>query len=115
MKTINDINKKLNKHGIPDNIISICTGRVLSKSRKERGFTGYSLAKTLNITQQQVSRYERGVNKLTIDLLFKMSIILDIPFENLIASILLEIKSISSEKNVNFLNQIVSKRYTHFY
>ncbi|ENL8516769.1 helix-turn-helix transcriptional regulator [Providencia rettgeri] len=34
------------------------------------GMSGKELACRLNISQQQVSRYERGINSLSLDMLF---------------------------------------------
>ncbi|KSW19872.1 fimbrial operon regulator, partial [Proteus mirabilis] len=36
--------------------------------------TGAELGKLLNISQQQISRYERGINKIPIDILFHILI-----------------------------------------
>ncbi|MBO1915813.1 helix-turn-helix transcriptional regulator [Providencia rettgeri] len=38
--------------------------------------SGENIAKELGISQQQLSRYERGENALTVDVLFKFILIL---------------------------------------
>ncbi|MEX5869443.1 helix-turn-helix domain-containing protein [Providencia hangzhouensis] len=43
------------------NIISSHVGNYLRKSRKEKNMTGKQLAELINISQQQVSRYETGI------------------------------------------------------
>lgn len=48
-------------------------GDRIKKLRKERGLTGADLAMILNVSQQQVSRYERGINRIDIDTLFSIS------------------------------------------
>lgn len=45
-------------------------GSELKSYRKILGMSGKELACRLNISQQQVSRYERGVNSLNLDMLF---------------------------------------------
>ncbi|MGG4608393.1 helix-turn-helix domain-containing protein [Providencia sp. Me31A] len=50
-------------------------GQYLRRIRKEQNLTGEDLAKKLNISQQQVSRYETGKTKLTFEMMDKMLII----------------------------------------
>lgn len=50
--------------------------KTIRNIRKNKGYTGKELAGQLNISQQQISRYERGVNQLTLDMLFNILIIL---------------------------------------
>lgn len=45
-------------------------GSELKKYRKVLGMSGKELARRLNVSQQQISRYERGVNSLNLDMLF---------------------------------------------
>lgn len=47
--------------------ISIYIGSLLRCYRKSLGITGAELGARLNISQQQISRYECGTNTLTID------------------------------------------------
>ncbi|MEX6118878.1 helix-turn-helix domain-containing protein [Providencia hangzhouensis] len=70
--------------------VSALIGKRIYCIRKEKGVTGDKLAEMLNISQQQVSRYERGINQITVDCLFKISEILDVE--------LLELLSIEQEK-----------------
>lgn len=44
-------------------------GQYLRGIRKERNLTGEELAKRLNISQQQISRYETGKTKLTFEMM----------------------------------------------
>ncbi|AXO18567.1 TPA: helix-turn-helix transcriptional regulator [Providencia stuartii] len=44
-------------------------GKEIHKLRKERLMTGKELAKLVNVSQQQISRYECGVCNITIDTL----------------------------------------------
>ncbi len=65
------MNISKNKH--QDNIISICCGLVIRKIRKFHGVSANELAIRVNLSQQQISRYERGKNKISIDMLFNIS------------------------------------------
>ncbi|EPL6453836.1 MULTISPECIES: helix-turn-helix domain-containing protein [Providencia] len=46
--------------------VSIYIGTYLKRRRKAVGLTGAQLASRLSISQQQVSRYERGKNAITM-------------------------------------------------
>lgn len=60
--------------------IAKIVGSRIKKLRKENGLTGTEIAAYLNVSQQQFSRYERGINRIDIDSLvmiadfFKISI-----------------------------------------
>lgn len=71
------------KTAIEGNLISMLFGRALRTIRLEKGFSGSQVAEMLNISQQQLSRYERGKSKITIDMLFKISVIYGITIEEL--------------------------------
>ncbi|EJD6584824.1 helix-turn-helix transcriptional regulator [Providencia rettgeri] len=60
------------------------SGKAIRKIRKDKGYTGKELASQLNLSQQQISRYERGENQLTIDVLFNVFIILDVSLPSFI-------------------------------
>lgn len=59
------------------NIISRRVGFFLRRTRKEKNMTGTQLAKLMNISQQQISRYEIGVTSITVDQLGQFLKILD--------------------------------------
>ena len=42
-------------------------GRMLKYYRRRTGLTGSELAKRINVSQQQISRYENGVNNISFD------------------------------------------------
>lgn len=57
-----------------ENSLRIENGLFLKRSRISKSLTGFELAKKLNISQQQISRYERGqtsINIETLDLILK--------------------------------------------
>ncbi|MBW5405324.1 helix-turn-helix domain-containing protein [Morganella morganii] len=53
--------------------IAKAIGEKIKKLRKERGLTGTDLAIILKISQQQISRYERGTSRIDIDTLIYIS------------------------------------------
>lgn len=65
--------------------INTVIGRQIMLLRKSRGLSGQLLAKKLGVSQQQISRYERGHCKIDIDnliiLLINMGVSLDIFFQ----------------------------------
>lgn len=54
-------------------------GQRILRKRKELGYTGSQLATILGVSQQQISRYERGKNKVDLLHLFRISIALKTP------------------------------------
>lgn len=53
--------------------LSFYAGQKVRYLRKSSGMTTSSLAILLDVSQQQLSRYERGVNRIDIDTLSHMS------------------------------------------
>ncbi len=104
MKTTNE---NLNWFNVPENFFSSYCGRVVKMKRKEIGISGLELARRLNISQQQVSRYERGINKLSLDMLLNISIVLNIPMDSLFSSIISEVKKTHSVDS-HILKAIIS-------
>lgn len=49
--------------------ISSVIGQALKNKRRQLGLSGIELSKILSISQQQISRYERGVNCFNLDML----------------------------------------------
>ncbi|MEI9599596.1 helix-turn-helix transcriptional regulator [Moellerella wisconsensis] len=78
------------------NIISSRVGAFLRIARKEKKMTGKQLALLMNISQQQISRYEIGITSITLDQLEKLLIILDKKWSDVIKFI--EESIISKEK-----------------
>ena len=54
-------------------------GRNIKKFRVQRRITQTALAKKLNISYQQVQKYENGFNRISARTLYKISCILNIP------------------------------------
>ncbi|MCW2256062.1 transcriptional regulator with XRE-family HTH domain [Providencia alcalifaciens] len=89
-----------------NNLLSFYCGLVIKKLRKERSISGVKLAKELNVSQQQISRYEKGVNKLSIDTLFNILIIIDVSFEEFLRLLMIEIKNSNSVDALFFKEKI---------
>ncbi|WP_272656557.1 MULTISPECIES: helix-turn-helix domain-containing protein [unclassified Providencia] len=97
------------------NCFSSYCGVVIKRIRKETGITGAQLATKLNISQQQMPRYERGVNKLTVDMLFNISVALNISFESLIKNIIIEINKSNYDDVVTLRKSITASDTIYFY
>ncbi len=108
----NIINSQCGNH---DNQISTYCGIVIKKIRKGYGMTGAELAKKLNVSQQQMSRYERGINKFTVDMLFSLSIALNVPFEKIIKYVLVEIEKSNSDDAIILKKLISASDTVYFY
>ena len=104
-----------NEDDVSDNMLSQYCGVVLRRIRKDNNLTGADLAKILNISQQQVSRYERGVTKFTVDMLLSMSIALNVSFESVIKNIIAEIKVSKMDDAITLKGKISIFDTTHFY
>ncbi|MCW2257411.1 transcriptional regulator with XRE-family HTH domain [Providencia alcalifaciens] len=110
-----NMNIDVPKNGVSDNQFSFYCGIVIKRIRKEKGLTGIELAKNLDISQQQISRYERGINKLSIDVIFDILAVLDISFEKLFRYTLEEIRNSSSEDTFTLKNKISILDSAYFY
>ncbi|MDX4945440.1 helix-turn-helix domain-containing protein [Providencia manganoxydans] len=62
--------------------LSQAIGRQIYLTRKSRGLTGKLLADKLGVSQQQISRYERGVCRIDVDALICLLNQLDEPLDN---------------------------------
>lgn len=54
-------------------VISEAIGQIIRRYRTNEGLTTRQLANRIGISQQQLSRYERGVNHITVDILLRIS------------------------------------------
>ncbi|MDD9338907.1 MAG: helix-turn-helix transcriptional regulator [Providencia heimbachae] len=98
-----------------NNVLSYYCGIAIRKTRKNNGLTASQLGKELNISQQQMSRYERGINKITIDMLFNIAIALNISFESLIKSVLTELHTSNSDDVIILRKSITASDTTYFF
>lgn len=70
-------------------------GNHLRKARLSKGLSGNELGSIIQLSQQQVSRYELGINKLSLDKLIEIVIFLDIDINEITKLI---IKQVEYEK-----------------
>ncbi|MGG4702490.1 MULTISPECIES: helix-turn-helix domain-containing protein [Providencia] len=73
------------------NIFMIAVGKEIFRLRKKRGLTGKQLAEKLNVSQQQISRYERGVCNINVDTLFVILHELDCSLSNFFSAVYLNV------------------------
>ncbi|EPL3927453.1 helix-turn-helix domain-containing protein [Morganella morganii] len=57
--------------------LSLYIGSLLRKTRVENGLAGRELAELVNVSQQQISRYERGTTSVDIRKLFQLLLALN--------------------------------------
>ncbi|AGS59991.1 helix-turn-helix domain-containing protein [Proteus mirabilis] len=75
--------------------------------------TGAELGKLLNISQQQISRYERGINKIPIDILFHILNIFDISISDFFEKVSKRVITLKykikydSDNNIPFFENII--------
>lgn len=112
---MNNFNKEKSILKNNDNLLSISCGAVIRNIRKMNGLSGAQLAKQLGISQQQMSRYERGINKFTLDMLFNMTVILNVPIDQVFNEILLRFQNSGSNDDLVLKNKIKAIKMVHFY
>ncbi|MCT1587302.1 helix-turn-helix domain-containing protein [Morganella morganii] len=61
--------------------INFIVGQNIRDLRHRNGLTTKMLAKMLGVSQQQLSRYERGVNKIDVSVVFKIINIFHVSYE----------------------------------
>lgn len=75
--------------------LSLAVGRQLFITRKWCGITGKVLGEKLGVSQQQISRYERGVCRVDIDTLVCLLNELNMPLNDFFISVSLILKEMS--------------------
>ena len=63
--------------------INYIVGQNIRDLRQHNGLTTTVLAKMLSVSQQQLSRYERGINKIDVSVVFKIINIFHVSYESL--------------------------------
>lgn len=67
--------------------ITRCVGRNIRILRQREGLTTRTLAEYVKVSQQQLSRYERGVNKIDVSFIYRLCVFFNIGpeyfFENM--------------------------------
>ncbi|HHR6130786.1 TPA: helix-turn-helix domain-containing protein [Providencia alcalifaciens] len=67
--------------------LTLRVGRFIRKSRTEMGLTGAQLAELMNISQQQISRYETARSNLNLEQLDDLLCVLDKSWRQLIDAV----------------------------
>ncbi|MEQ5111525.1 helix-turn-helix domain-containing protein [Providencia vermicola] len=60
---------------------NIIVGKKIKKYRKEMKLTAEELGQYIGVSQQQISRYESGVNHINIDFLAQFSELFKVPIQ----------------------------------
>lgn len=88
------------------NCINGIVGQRIRRLRYDHGLKAKALAKLLGISQQQLSRYERGINKIDASIIFKVINIFGVPYESLFPEP--EMEDFTQTKNSRLL-QIINQ------
>ncbi len=67
--------------------ISLIVGKKIRELRLHHSLTTRQLAYSAGISQQQMSRYERGVNRIHVDILYKISLVFGCSINNFFSDI----------------------------
>nr|ELR5042322.1 helix-turn-helix transcriptional regulator [Providencia stuartii]ELR5084508.1 helix-turn-helix transcriptional regulator [Providencia stuartii] len=82
--------------------LSQAVGRQIYLTRRSRGLTGKELADKLNVSQQQISRYERGVCRINIDMLIYLLNQLGEPLDSFFHNVSIILKEYSPKSYEEF-------------
>ncbi|MDC7675399.1 helix-turn-helix domain-containing protein [Asticcacaulis machinosus] len=63
--------------------IDVIVGMNVRRVRKQRGMSQEALAEAIDLTFQQVQKYERGANRVSASKLFKIAKVLEVRIESL--------------------------------
>ncbi|EJK8625232.1 helix-turn-helix domain-containing protein [Morganella morganii] len=55
--------------------ITVVVGRKIRELRYYNNLTTLELANLIGVSQQQMSRYERGINRICVETLYKLSLV----------------------------------------
>lgn len=75
---------------IENSQLKIDIGRYIKKHRLKKGLSGSQLSDKLNISQQQISRYERGICSISIDKLDHVLKTLEVDWSDFFFSVMVE-------------------------
>ncbi|MCK9468561.1 MAG: helix-turn-helix transcriptional regulator [Porticoccaceae bacterium] len=81
-------------------------GRRIQVRRKELGITAAELSERLGISQQQLSRYERGTNKVNVSHLVNIAVYLDIPIGWFFLDCVADLSPVISEQNARYVTPL---------
>ncbi len=82
-------------------------GKEINRFRKNKSMTGKELARLLNVSQQQISRYECGVCCITVDTLIIILDILNVSIDEFFKQVYLNVFDSEEPAAKNFFHQFV--------
>jgi transcriptional regulator with XRE-family HTH domain len=84
--------------------VNIAIGQTIRKARKLRKLTQTDLASRLEVSFQQVQKYENGANRIPLSALLLVSLALDVPIPDLFSDIAENFEpSISSRQEMRMM------------
>lgn len=78
-------------------------GQTIRFLREKAGLTQSDLGKLINVTYQQVQKYEKGTNRISLHALVSISKVFDVPLATIIAEPRLQTPVILSKKEQQLL------------
>lgn len=89
--------------------VACAVGQKIKSLRKAQGFTVFQLAKEIDISEQQLFRYERGVNRIDIDCLVRVLKVLDVNMGEFFSEILQDdVQSVEGMESKGFDDSVYS-------
>ena len=84
-------------------------GKRIQKRRRELGITAAELSERLGISQQQLSRYERGTNKVNVSHLVNIAVYLGSPISWFFLDCVADVAPVISEQNARYVSPLDSE------
>ncbi|WP_321147102.1 helix-turn-helix transcriptional regulator [Providencia alcalifaciens] len=84
--------------------VACAVGQKIKSLRKAQGYTVFQLAKEIDISEQQLFRYERGVNRIDIDCLVRVLKVLGVNMGEFFSEVLQDDINASEERESKGFN-----------
>lgn len=85
-------------------------GKRIQQKRKEKGYSAFELSEKIGIAQQQLSRYERGENKINVSHLVEIAVILETEIGWFFIDCISELPAIGKQKFIPISEDSVKRR-----
>lgn len=85
-------------------------GQRIKDSRIEKNITQSKLSELLNVSNVYISRIERGVSKVNLEMLYSISLLLDVPIGILITGVDQDSKNYLDDEISKLLDQCTSDK-----
>ncbi|KAE9529851.1 helix-turn-helix domain-containing protein [Testudinibacter aquarius] len=89
----------------PPTTIDYLIGQRIQQKRKEKGYTAELLSELVDISQPQLSRYERGTNKINVAHLVKIANFLETPISYFFTDCMLD-KAWNNDKRDRYWQEL---------